>query len=219
MSERNCWSRSPVTNTQIKNSDFIDNYVALNNWIVANSSYLWHVKGDVKHQCYLLSTKTGMVTLLNKKKSMLVYTFFLYIWVLHFHSVPVATFCSFTTLCPNFTSQVCAIRSGDSYGQDLTLSEHNSPVDLPFLLARGRAQGTGRTAYVSKHRYRWPHPLSEQSSCLSSELVVIHSATLNSCTARVAFLRSPILSCSVGQFRSKQVTFTFLFFCKQSTEI
>lgn len=150
---------------------------------------------------------------------MLLLTFFLYIWVLCFYSLPVAIFCRFITLCSDFISQVCAIRTGDSYGWDLTLSEHNRRVDLPFLLAKGRAQGTGRTVYASKHHYHWPHPLEEQSSCLNSELFVIHSATLNSCTARVVFLHSPILSCSVGQFCSKQVTFTFLFFCKQSTEI
>lgn len=125
------------------------------------------------------------------------------------------------TLCSNVISSVCPVHTGDSYGQDLALGGRNSGAALPVLAsAKGRAWGTGWTAYASKQPYRQPHPLQKQSSCHSSELVVNHDATLSPCTGRVVFPHPPIPSCSCRpRFHSKQVTFTFLFFCKQSTEI
>lgn len=49
MSEGDGWRGSRATNTQTKNLDMMDNYVVLNNGIVAKSSCLWHVKEGVKH--------------------------------------------------------------------------------------------------------------------------------------------------------------------------
>lgn len=75
----------------------------LNNWVVAKSKCLWHVKDDEKHHCICWIPKLEWwCSWKRKKKSTLVLTFLLHVWVLSFFSVPVETFCNCTTARSGF---------------------------------------------------------------------------------------------------------------------
>lgn len=126
--------------------------MVLNNRIAVKYSCLWHIKGGVKHPSLCWVPGSELWWFWKRKKSLWVLTFLLHLWSLHFYSVPVATIFSFTILCSNFLSHICAIHAGSSWSQDVTLGECSSCTDLPFLLAsaRGRAQGMGWPACAGK---------------------------------------------------------------------
>lgn len=134
----------------------------LNNWIVAKSSCLWHVKGDEKHQC--ISWVPELVGLLNKKKIRVgpyllppylrsAFLFSARCNLRHFH---------YTAL--SFLSPILSVPS-NSYGQDLALGERNSCAEPTIAFSICKRQGRGNRAGCTCQKT----PLSPASPSLRAE--------------------------------------------------